>query len=262
MKTPTAIERNVFFSLLGTLTGWLFFLSFYPYYFSNNYVSAAGQVFNVHGIYFFLFWGDIVGLIALSIYGAVRMDPYNVSRYPHFYLLISLVTIFFALIISSTAGSYSGGTVNFYLFFPAVFIMLGLAVYGMRMTTKTNKRLRQQQNKTDVVNSNLEEKDDENGNTKNEIDTKNYIGGRRTGLTFALSIIIGGITGGVVDTYLIVLFPFLFILFIATAIALMRKHGEINQALYITLVFLSCMAIPLFSGLILYAIARHKKLTR
>ena len=52
--------------------------------------------------------------------------------------------------------------------------MLGLAVYGMRMTTKTNKRLRQQQNKTDVVNSNLEEKDDENGNTKNEIDTKNY----------------------------------------------------------------------------------------
>ena len=31
--------------------------------------------------------------------------------------------------------------------------------------------------------------------------TKNYIGGRRTGLTFALSIIIGGITGGVVDTY-------------------------------------------------------------
>lgn len=257
MNPPTKRERSIFFGLLSSLTLWLILLSYYPAYSNVNYSSLSYLEFNTYGVFFFEFWGNVIGLIALSIYGAIKMDPYNVRGYPHFYLLTSLIMIFFALLISSTAG----GTVNFYLFFPAIFVMLGLAVYGMRSTLKTNKRLRKL-NKTSGINYKPEENRNQNVDNSNINDTKNYIGGSRTGLTFGLSIIIGAIAGVILYSYVAALFLFLFIIFISTSIALIRKHEEINQGLYITLVFLSCMAIPLISGLIVYAIARHKKLTR
>lgn len=210
---------------------------------------------------------SIIGLIGTGVYGTIKIDPLNISFFPHFYLLSSLVVILFSLFFISILSVYSGGHINFYLFLPSVLGLLGVAVYGMHASIKSigrkSRPTKQNMMSTGAGLSTIKAQSgmpSEKSLARTEPAT--YIGAEKTGLLLALLIIIGGITGGVIYSYIPGVGALLLLSIIVPIIILVKLPKNTNHTVYIVFMFWCSMTIPLIGGIIMYVIVRARRLTR
>jgi hypothetical protein len=223
--------------------------------------------FSATSIFSIMMYLGVVGLIGTGIYGTIKIDPLHIGPFPHFYLSISLVLIFFSLFFISILGIYNGSGINFYLLIPSVLGLLGVAVYGMHTSIKSIRRksqpTKQNMMSTGAGLASLNAQSlppSEKSLTRTEPVT--YIGAEKTGLLLALLIIIGGITGGVIYSYIPSVGALLLLSIIVPIIILAKLPKNTNHAIYIAVMFWCSAAIPLIGGLIMYAIVRARRLTR